>query len=84
MTDKFSSTKLIESATRLKPGQPCGHPGCASHLSRPCEGCGRYAAGMANGPDVDQAKEYIKHLGRVKELLGINYDDQEKPENPQA
>lgn len=22
-------------------GQPCDHPGCLSHVSHPCEGCGR-------------------------------------------
>lgn len=25
-------------------GQPCHHPGCASHVSHPCEGCGRVGA----------------------------------------
>ena len=25
-------------------GQPCDHPGCASHVSHPCEQCGRVAA----------------------------------------
>ena len=24
-------------------GQPCKHKGCLSHLSHPCEGCGRIA-----------------------------------------
>jgi len=24
-------------------GEPCGHPGCLSHVSHPCEGCGRVA-----------------------------------------
>lgn len=23
--------------------QPCDHPGCLSHVSHPCEGCGRIA-----------------------------------------
>ena len=23
-------------------GIPCKHPGCTQHVSRPCEGCGRY------------------------------------------
>lgn len=27
----------------LKPGVPCSHPGCLSHVSHPCEGCGRIA-----------------------------------------
>lgn len=22
-------------------GEPCAHPGCLSHISHPCEGCGR-------------------------------------------
>ena len=22
-------------------GEPCKHPGCKSHVSHPCEGCGR-------------------------------------------
>jgi hypothetical protein len=25
----------------LKPGEPCSHPGCCSHITHPCEGCGR-------------------------------------------
>jgi len=27
----------------FKDGQPCKHNGCLSHLSHPCEGCGRIA-----------------------------------------
>jgi hypothetical protein len=26
-----------------KDGKPCDHPGCLSHVSHPCEGCGRIA-----------------------------------------
>ena len=25
----------------LTEGEPCGHPGCLSHITHPCEGCGR-------------------------------------------
>ena len=25
----------------LRDGQPCSHPGCLSHITHPCEGCGR-------------------------------------------
>jgi len=25
----------------LKDGEPCHHRGCLSHISHPCEGCGR-------------------------------------------
>lgn len=27
----------------FKDGQPCSHPGCLSHISHPCEICGRIA-----------------------------------------
>lgn len=27
----------------LPDGVPCKHPGCLSHVSHPCEGCGRIA-----------------------------------------
>ena len=38
--------KAIE---HLKDGQPCEHPGCLSHISHPCEGCGRIAGeGVTN------------------------------------
>lgn len=26
---------------QLKDGVPCSHKGCLSHISHPCEGCGR-------------------------------------------
>lgn len=26
---------------RYKDGEPCDHPGCCSHITHPCEGCGR-------------------------------------------
>lgn len=27
----------------FKDGEPCDHPGCLSHVTHPCEGCGRTA-----------------------------------------
>lgn len=33
--------RLDLKAIQWPDGQPCGHPGCLSHLSHPCEGCGR-------------------------------------------
>ena len=41
------STSANETGQRLiyyRSGQPCDHPGCASHVSHPCERCGRIAA----------------------------------------
>jgi hypothetical protein len=28
---------------QLRPDQPCSHRGCLSHVTHPCEGCGRIA-----------------------------------------
>jgi hypothetical protein len=28
----------------LKDGEPCQHPGCANHVTHPCECCGRTQA----------------------------------------
>lgn len=52
----------------FQPGQPCS-PGCASHLSHPCEGCGRYAAGMRQGPDVSMASAYIRKLAMTNPII---------------
>lgn len=35
--------------TKWKVGEPCNHTGCLSHLSHPCEGCGRIAGGRMSG-----------------------------------
>lgn len=32
---------VIVGERELRDGVPCGHPGCLSHISHPCEGCGR-------------------------------------------
>lgn len=26
---------------KYRDGEPCSHKGCLSHISHPCEGCGR-------------------------------------------
>ena len=46
----------------LEPGQPCSNRGCASHWSYPCENCGRYAAGVANGPDIKSVMIRLREL----------------------
>lgn len=37
-----------DAETRYKDGEPCSHPGCLRHVSRPCEGCGRIAGRYAD------------------------------------
>ena len=43
-----------------RPGEPCGHRGCLSHVTHPCEGCGR----IAGAPPARSAPmERTKGLG---------------------
>jgi hypothetical protein len=37
----FKGKARRRSAVCAAPGEPCDHPGCLSHVSHPCEGCGR-------------------------------------------
>lgn len=42
--DDFSPYDLnhvAQARRKLERGEPCRHPGCLSHVSHPCEGCGR-------------------------------------------
>lgn len=32
---------MTDELRRIRQGEPCSHPGCMSHKSHPCEGCGR-------------------------------------------
>lgn len=34
-------------------GVPCS-PGCMSHVTHPCERCGRYGAGLFGPPELDE------------------------------
>ena len=33
-------------------GEPCSHAGCLSHITHPCEGCGRIAGGLLGHTSV--------------------------------
>lgn len=52
LDDKWRQYGFDEDLMRnLEPGQPCS-AGCAHHVTHPCEKCGRYQAGLADGPPV--------------------------------
>jgi hypothetical protein len=36
-----SGAQIIDRREPLRDGEPCRHPGCLSHISHPCEDCGR-------------------------------------------
>lgn len=38
--DVFVAEKVM--GIRIQDGNPCSHAGCLSHVSHPCEGCGRW------------------------------------------
>lgn len=37
----------------LLDGEPCNHPGCLSHVSHPCEGCGRVAGRRLTSDELE-------------------------------
>ena len=55
----------------LKDGQPCDHPGCLSHVSHPCEGCGRVAGRWS----VHIAKTPFGETRDIWAIKGISPDE---------
>lgn len=47
-------------ARELRDGEPCSHPGCAHHITHPCEGCGRIGA---RSPAGGEAVSMTDHWG---------------------
>lgn len=65
----------------LRDGEPCGHPGCLSHISHPCEACGRVGghrtAAAVGGPTLlaEQAKAYNEQYEHLKaKIIRANAD----------
>ena len=44
----------------LRDGDPCDHPGCLSHISHPCEGCGRIG-GRRHEPTLETLIEEARN-----------------------
>ena len=53
---------------RLEDGEPCNHPGCLSHSSHPCEGCGRI---QGRKPPVLSFNPPLASLVAAEALCGI-------------
>jgi hypothetical protein len=45
-------------------GDPCGHPGCLSHTTHPCEGCGRIAG---RGEVSKTVEGMVEHIAAIRE-----------------
>ena len=55
----------------LRDGEPCGHPGCLSHVSHPCEGCGR-VGGRTALSDI-----YVESCGKCHKTPEEHYKDKQ-------
>lgn len=50
--------------------EPCGHPGCLSHLSRPCEGCGRIGGRSDLAAQITVYVSHQKHgLATLEQIV---------------
>ena len=64
---------------RLREGMPCSHNGCLSHLSHPCEGCGRIGGRYMTTQQqlIDKCTpEIIKKMCELAEGFEIFYDEE--------
>ena len=60
----------------FRDGEPCSHPGCLSHVSHPCEGCGRIGGRAKAVPPekiyqsvASNAREARELAARIREAL---------------
>ena len=60
-------------------GEACGHPGCLSHISHPCEGCGRTGG---NGVTWRELMENRKKLAALTPEEMQAFIKQEEADNP--
>jgi hypothetical protein len=62
---------LIYPRRVLREGEPCSHKGCLSHLSHPCEGCGRIGGRsvVKKSPVYIPSKAVIEVLRKAALLL---------------
>ena len=61
---------------RLKDGEPCAHAGCLSHISHPCEYCGRIGgvskSSIEHYIDEEAKRFLIEDYNKIKERLCAN------------
>lgn len=70
----------------MKDGEPCTHKGCLSHISHPCEGCGRVKGVMQkpkfqDGEKVllDDVMVTIKEWSYIPKMNRFTYTIVENP-----
>lgn len=71
----------------LRDGEPCNHPGCLSHISHPCEGCGRIGGRIATGAiSIEGLKDAFAEslYGPLEEQTYQTYAGVTRSTNPEA
>lgn len=58
---------IITELRKLKDGEPCSHPGCLSHITHPCERCGRFSV-------VSRLQQLTARINIAKETLEFYAD----------
>lgn len=56
----------------LRKGEPCSHPGCLSHTTHPCEGCGRVAGGYISAGIPDPRESVQEFALDMERKLMLN------------
>jgi hypothetical protein len=50
---------------------PCSHPGCYSHITHPCEGCGRIQGYLPGQEELDPLADVKAMIEKVKAEQGL-------------
>jgi hypothetical protein len=67
-------TQLTDADKKIEDGKPCSHSGCLSHISHPCEGCGRIGGRRVNLTD-DEKKLLTELLGERWHDIELSFHD---------
>lgn len=74
--DLARAAKPSGTGARIPDGLPCGHPGCLSHVTHPCEGCGRIAGHYQSEANMTRFPFRWVSLGRVTEVQSLFPSDE--------
>jgi hypothetical protein len=79
------STPPPSEPRRYQDGEPCDHPGCLSHVTHPCEGCGRIA-GHYGVPSEPSGEELFGgyDYSEIKDAIDWLYEQINTPEEYEA
>jgi hypothetical protein len=65
------SAPTLGTGAGIPDGVACGHPGCLSHVTHPCEGCGRIAGHYQSEANMTRFAFRWVSLGKVTEVQSL-------------